>query len=339
MKRVLLTGAAGFAGSHVLRHLLAETDWQIVAPVTFRHRGNSGRIASALEGNDAWHERTKVIMHDLTAPLPSLADRAGRCDYVIAMASESHVDRSIAEPVPFIRNNIDVILSTLEYARAIEPESVIVFSTDEVYGPAGREWSAAGVELRPHEEWSPILPSNPYAASKAAQEAIAIAYWRTYGVPVVLVNSMNLIGEMQDPEKFLPMVISKILRGESVPVHGTPGDIGSRYWIHARNVADALLFLLRAAPAAFPVVPRPERWNVVGERLSNLDLARQAAAVLGRDLKFTLTDFHSARPGHDPHYGLDGAKIAAAGWKPPAGFAESLERTARWSLAHPEWLA
>src|SRR6266568_6722764 len=136
MKRVLLTGAAGFAGSHVLRHLLAETDWQIVAPVTFRHRGNSGRIASALEGNDAWHERTKVIMHDLTAPRTSLADRAGRCDYVIAMASESHVDRSIAEPVPFISNNIDVILSTLEYARAIEPESVIVFSTDEVYGPA-----------------------------------------------------------------------------------------------------------------------------------------------------------------------------------------------------------
>jgi len=330
----MLTGASGFAGSHVLRHLLAETSWQIVCPVTFRHRGNSGRIASALEGNDAWHERTKVIMHDLTAPLPSLADRAGRCDYVIAMASESHVDRSITGPVPFIRNNTDVILSTLEYARLAEPESVIVFSTDEVYGPMG-DGDA------PHAEWSPILPSNPYSASKACQEAIAIAYWRTYGVPVVIVNSMNLLGEMQDPEKFLPMLISKISKGESVPVHGTPGNIGSRYFIHARNVADALLCILRELPpAGFPAAARPDRWNVVGERrLSNLELAQMTAAVMGRPLRYELTDFHSARPGHDPHYGLDGSKLAAAGWKPPVGFAESLERTVRWALSHPEWLA
>ncbi len=317
-----------------MRHLLAETSWQIVCPVTFRHRGNSGRIASALEGNDAWHERTKVIMHDLTAPLPSLADRAGRCDYVIAMASESHVDRSITGPVPFIRNNTDVILSTLEYARLAEPESVIVFSTDEVYGPMG-DGDA------PHAEWSPILPSNPYSASKACQEAIAIAYWRTYGVPVVIVNSMNLLGEMQDPEKFLPMLISKISKGESVPVHGTPGNIGSRYFIHARNVADALLCILRELPpAGFPAAARPDRWNVVGERrLSNLELAQMTAAVMGRPLRYELTDFHSARPGHDPHYGLDGSKLAAAGWKPPVGFAESLERTVRWALSHPEWLA
>src|SRR6266536_807724 len=330
----MLTGASGFAGSHVLRHLLAETSWQIVCPVTFRHRGNSGRIASALEGNDAWHERTKVIMHDLTAPLPSLADRAGRCDYVIAMASESHVDRSITGPVPFIRNNTDVILSTLEYARLAEPESVIVFSTDEVYGPMG-DGDA------PHAEWSPILPSNPYSASKACQEAIAIAYWRTYGVPVVIVNSMNLLGEMQDPEKFLPMLISKISKGESVPVHGTPGNIGSRYFIHARNVADALLCILRELPpAGFPAAARPDRWNVVGERRRcNLELAQMTAAGMGRPLRYELTDFHSARPGHDPHYGLDGSKLAAAGWKPPVGFAESLERTVRWALSHPEWLA
>ena len=330
MKRVLLTGAAGFAGAHTLRHLLAETDWEITCPVTFRHRGNSGRIASSLQGNDAWHQRTNVIMHDLTAPLPSLADQVGRCDYVIAMASESHVDRSITDPVPFVRNNTDVILNTLEYARAAEPESVIVISTDEVYGPM----AAAA----PHAEWSPILPSNPYSASKAAQEAIAISYWRTYGVPVVIVNSMNLIGEMQDPEKFLPMVISRVLRGETVTIHGVPGDIGSRYFIHARNVADALLFLLRQHPVQFPAADRPDRWNVVGERLSNLELAQQAADVLGRELKFSLADFHSARPGHDPHYGLDGAKLAAAGWKPPLPFAESLERTVRWSLDHPEWM-
>jgi dTDP-glucose 4,6-dehydratase len=374
-KRCMLTGAGGFLGAHVLRHLLTETGWEIICPVTFRHRGNSDRIASSIQGNDDWHQRTKVIMHDLTAPLPLLADRAGSCDYVLALAAESHVDRSIADPVPFIRNNTDVMLSTLQYARAMKPDSVIVFSTDEVYGPMdAMRRGATGPgplpdtwDIAPHREWSPILPSNPYAASKACQEAIAISYWRTYGVPVVIVNSMNLFGEMQDPEKFLPMTISKILRGETVMIHGVPGDIGSRFFIHARNVADALLFLLEGpSPAMFPahapqqldvssvleglhvtrvpvpagpVAGRPDRYNVVGERRTNLELARQAAEIVGKPLRYELADFHSARPGHDPHYGLDGAKLAGLGWEPPVGFGDSLTRTVRWMLSHPEWLA
>lgn len=344
MTRVLLTGAGGFAGSHVLRHLLTETDWTVACPVTFRHRGNPARIESTLRSSEDWHDRVDVFMHDLTAPLPQLASRAGECDYVIAMASESHVDRSIADPVPFIRNNTDLILTTLEYARETRPRAVIVFSTDEVYGPMH--------DGKPHAEWSPVLPSNPYAASKACQEAIAISYWRTWGVPVILVNSMNLIGEMQDPEKFLPMVISRVRNGETVTIHGVPGDIGSRYFIHARNVADALLFILRNLPPAMFAMhfernyrlgmiqaDRPDRYNVVGEQRTNLELAQMAADVMGLPLDYELTDFHSARPGHDPHYGLDGAKLAAAGWKPPVPLAESLERTVRWSLANPQWLA
>jgi dTDP-glucose 4,6-dehydratase len=332
-RRVLLTGSGGFFGAHVLRHLLMETDWEIVCPVTFRHKGNSGRIASSLQDRDEWHQRVRVIMHDLSAPFPVLGDRVGRCDYVIALAAESHVDRSIAEPVPFIRNNVDVALSILEYARQAAPSSVVMFSTDEVYGPM--------LDGVPHAEWSPILPSNPYAASKACQEAAAVSYWRTYGVPVAIVNSMNLIGEMQDPEKFLPKVIRAVLAGDSVPIHGVPGDIGSRFFIHARNAADALLYILTALPPPplFPAASRPDRWNVVGEvRLTNLELAQMIAAAVGKPLAYELVDFHSARPGHDPHYGLDGARLAAAGWKPPMGFAESLERAVRWSLAHPQWL-
>lgn len=330
MTKVLLTGAAGFLGAHVLRHLLAETDWEIICPVTFRHRGNSWRIASSIQGNDQWHRRVSVVMHDLTAPLPGLASQVGRCSYVIALASESHVDRSITDPAAFTRNNVDVMLTTLEYARRASPHQVIVFSTDEVYGPV-----SDGV---PHAEWSPVLPSNPYSASKACQEAIAIAYWRTYGLPVTLVNSMNIIGEMQDPEKYLPMVMSKVTRGETVTVHGVPGDIGSRFFIHARNVASALLFLLGQPAARFPAAGRPDRWNVAGEQRTNLELAQMTADIMGLPLHYELTDFHSARPGHDPHYGLDGSKLAAAGWKAPVPFAEALERTVRWTLAHPEWL-
>jgi dTDP-glucose 4,6-dehydratase len=332
VKRLLITGTGGFIGAHALAHVLASTTWEIVATDSFRHKGKTDRLAQVLESAAHWRPRVTVITHDLAAPFsPQLSARIGRVDYVLAMASESHVDRSITDPVPFVRNNVDVILNTLEYCRGSHPEMVIVVSTDEVYGP---------VDGGGHAEWAPVLPSNPYAASKAAQEAIAISYWRTYGVPVVITNTMNVIGEMQDREKYLPTLISKIACGETVTVHGVPGNIGTRHYLHARNAADAWLHLFRqGAPARWPDADRPDRWNVAGpDRISNLELAERVAGIIGRPLRYELADFHSARPGHDPHYGLDGGKLAAAGWKPPVGFDASLAKTVRWTLDHPEWM-
>jgi dTDP-glucose 4,6-dehydratase len=297
-------------------------------------------------GPAEWRQRTRVVMHDLAAPVASqLRDKIGPVDYVLAVASLSHVDDSIADPVAFTRNNVDIALSVLEYARDASPAHLIWVSTDEVYGP-----TVAG---QAHPEWAPVLPSNPYSASKAAQEAIAIAYWRTYGVPVSIVNCMNLIGERQSAEKYLPTLIRRISRGELVTVHGRRGNIGTRYYLHARNLADALLFMLRnLPPAMFPAhagkiradVPSmparcPDRFNIVGpDRISNLELAQMVADLVGKQLHYRLEDFHFSRPGHDAHYGLDGSKVTAAGWKPPLPFRESLAKAVRWSLQHPEWL-
>lgn len=340
--RVLLTGAGGFAGSHVLEHLLANTAYEVVATDSFRHKGRNDRISRILDeaANVAWRERTRVITHDLAAPFTSgEIRRIGPVDLVIAMASESHVDRSLADPVPFVRNNVDVILNTLEFCRLASPSMLIVMSTDEVYGPVIPGYA--------HPEWAPVIPSNPYAASKAAQEAIAISYWRAYGVPLVIVNGMNLFGEMQDCEKFLPMVISRVWNEETVPVHGVPGNIGSRHYLHARNLADAMLYLWQHHPAAdyqpslrgAVTTPRPDRYNIAGLRaVSNLELAKTVADIMGKKLRYTLVDFHAARPGHDPHYGLDPGKLALKGWTPPVDFEASLEKTVRWTLKHPEWL-
>jgi len=362
-KTILITGAGGFVGHHFLEHVLATTDWNVIATDSFRHKGRTDRIAQVLDAAPVfassddgpppswefranWRARTKVITHDLVAPFTSQQVRelqAAEIDYIAAFASESHVDRSIHDPVSFCRNNIEITYTTLELARKLRPKSLIWVSTDEVYGPVEAS------DLKGHPEWDSILPSNPYSASKAAQEAIAISYWRTYGVPLVIVNCMNMIGERQDNEKFIPMVIGKVARGETVTIHGTANNIGTRHYLHARNLADAMCFIFKGRdPALFHShVPSydvhsadmPDRYNIASpDRIDNLTLAQMIAADIGRPLKYELEDFHSTRPGHDPHYGLDPSKLYHMGWKMPVPFRESLMRTVDWTLNHPEWM-
>lgn len=334
--KVLLTGIGGFIGSHVLEHLLINTDWDIIGIASWKHKGIPERIIDSVYYQE-YKDRVKIITHDLSAPLTQMTkDAIGKPDYIINIASQSHVDRSITDPVPFIQNNINVALNMLEYAREVKPEVFLQFSTDEVYGAAPK-----GVDFA---EWSTILPSNPYSASKAAQEAIAISYWRTYGVPVIITNTMNVVGERQDPEKFIPMCIRKILAGETITIHSYPDKktAGSRFYIHARNVADGLMKIIMAFPPKQykeGEVDRPERYNIVGEiELDNLALATMIAEILKKDLHYELTDFHSSRPGHDCRYALSGKKLADLGWMPPVKFEESLTRLVEWSIKNDKWL-
>lgn len=332
MKRVLLTGGAGFIGAHTLEHLLEKTDWFVVVVDSLEHRGNMKRIEQVLGKNPAWRERMQFVKQNLALELPvENLTWWGDVDYIINMASESHVDRSIADPKPFIFNNVGLTVNMLEYARLIKPKAFIQVSTDEVYGPMYND--------RPFTEWQRQIPSNPYSASKSAQEAIAISYWRTYGVPLIITNTMNNIGEMQDVEKFVPMLIRDIKAGREAQIHGTKHHIGSRFYLHARNHADALLFLLQKQPPKYGQANRPMRVNIVGDtRLSNLEMAQRIAKLLNKPLKYELVDFHSTRPGHDLHYGLDGSRLAGLGWKPPLTFAASLRRTVENYVEHPEWL-
>lgn len=333
LKRVLLTGAGGFVGHHTLEHILATTDWHVVCTDSFRHKGKTDRLREVLEGRPQDSSRVDVVAHDLTVPISrQLAHRIGPIDYLISMASESHVDRSITDPRPFIENNVALVLTLLDYAREYPVEKFLHVSTDEVYGPAP--------SIHQFKEGEKHRPSNPYAASKSAQEAIVYSYWRTYGLPCAISNTMNIIGERQDPEKFVPLVLQKVLRGEKVQIHATAdGKPGSRFYLHARNQADALCFILGLPFTAYRDGVDIQRFNVCGEReMDNLELARLIAQYAGRDLDYELTDFHSSRPGHDLRYALDGSRLKKWGWTPPIPLMESLARTIKWTMDHPEWL-
>lgn len=335
MTRVLLTGAGGFIGGHTLEHFLINTDWEMVCTDSFKHRGKTDRLRQVMDRfTPEQQQRVTVLTHDLTAPISDqLAHAFGDIDYIISMASESHVDRSITDPRDFVVNNVEVILTMLEYARQHPVKKFLQISTDEVYGTAA--------EGEFHKEGEPHRPSNPYSASKAAQEDICHSYWRTYGIPIAITNTMNIIGERQDCEKFVPMIISKVNAGEEVPIHASKDGVpGTRFYLHARNQADALLFLLKNVD--FPTYAEGvelERFNILGEReVSNLEMAELVAKYAGKELKPKFIDFHSSRPGHDLRYALDGSKMRNAGWRAPLSLEESLERTVKWTLGHPEWL-
>ena len=246
---------------------------------------------------------------------------------IIHMAAESHVDNSIEEPRLFFHNNINGTVEMLEYARTLNDlEMFFYFSTDEVYGSAPHGTA--------YKEWDRHRPTNPYSASKSAAENICVAYENTYKIPLMSINVMNAFGGRQHVEKYIPKTIKNVLLGNEVLVHSYPDkkQAGSRFYIHARNIAAALLFLLQKGKIG-------EKYNVVGEKeVDNLQLAKIIADVIGKPLNYKMVDFHSSRPGHDLRYCLSGEKMEALGWKIPVNFEDSFKATVEWTIANPEWL-
>jgi dTDP-glucose 4,6-dehydratase len=338
-KKVLLTGAGGAIGIHVFGHLMHNTDWEVVGVDSFRadHKGYFDRIGQTLRDHPEWKKRIRIFTHNLCAPFtPREIEKIGTIDYVINLASMSDVQASIEDPIPFVRNNTELMLNILEYVRQTKPEVFLHFSTDEVYGAVPKDSSG-------HKEWDSIVPSNPYSASKAAQEALAIAWWRSFGVPLIITNTMNNFGEMQAPSKFPAMIQQKIQRGETITVHAAGKEIGTRYYIHSRNTADAVLFILNNVKPVihqFGEIDLPVRLNIVGDKqVSNLELVEIIGRLMGVKPNVEVISFHKDNPGHDLHYGMNGEKLASLGWSSPMPFEESLKKTIEWQKAHEEWMS
>ena len=337
--KLLITGGAGFIGHHFVEHFLKETDWDIIVLDKLNYASQGfDRLRDINVFHDKWAQRVTIFTVDLQEPLSvGVKKEIGEVDYILNLASESHVDKSITDPVNFTRNNVNLVLNMLEWARELRNlKKFIQFSTDEVYGTAPE-----GIEYKEGDRFN---VGNPYSASKAAQEYIAIAYKNTFGVPVVVTNSMNVIGERQHLEKFVPLCIRKVLRDETIIIHANKDRTksGTRFYLHARNIAQAIHFILTETDELVDSIePRKGRDNIVDEKeMSNRELAQIVAKILGKELKYELVDFHSSRPGHDLRYALDGSKLVKAGFKYPKTLEESLKKTIEWVIKpeNKKWL-
>ena len=325
--KVIITGGCGFIGHHFVEHIYKNTDWEIIILDKLSYASNG---FERLRDTDTLNNsRVKVFTNDLINPLPEgiIKEIGLNVDYIVHMAAETHVDNSIKDPKLFIDNNIYSTLNMLEYAKKLPNlKMFFYFSTDEVFGPA------LGDTL--FKEWDRHKPTNPYSASKSAAEQICISYENTYKIPLMIVNVMNAFGERQHVEKFIPLCVKKLLNNETIYIHSYPDKktSGTRFYIHARNIAEAVLFLIKNGTIG-------EKYNISGEReVSNLEMAQMIAKFMHKELDYELIDFHSSRPGHDLRYGLDGTKLFEMGFKLPINFEESLRKTVEWTLENQKWL-
>lgn len=331
--KVLVTGAAGFIGSAVVRHLLGETEAHVVNLDKLTYAATPDALESA--ASSPRYRFEKVDICDATEVRRVLETH--QPDAIMHLAAESHVDRSIDAPAEFIQTNIvgtyTLLQEALRYYRASSDERQRGFrfhhiSTDEVFGSLGFEDPA-------FTEASPYQPSSPYSASKASSDHLVRAWHHTFGLPVVLTNCSNNYGPYQFPEKLIPLMIIKALGGEPLPVYGRGTNV--RDWLHVEDHARALWLVLQQGRVG-------ETYNIGGRsERSNLDVVHAICDLLDRQLpaktpRRELVKFVADRPGHDLRYAIDCARIQSElGWEPRESFDTGLEKTVLWYLEHRDW--
>ena len=332
--RLLVTGGCGFIGSAVVRHVVRTTDWQVANVDKLTYAGNLESLDDARNSNR--HRHFKIDICDRPALDAVFAET--RADAVLHLAAESHVDRSIDGAAPFIQTNLVGTFTLLEaataYWRTLDAPARERFrfqhiSTDEVFGSLGPDGKFS--------ETTPYAPNSPYSASKAGSDHLVRAWHHTYGLPTLATNCSNNYGPYHFPEKLIPLVIIRALRGERLPVYGK--GLNVRDWLHVEDHAEALVTVLQKG--------RPgETYNVGGDsERRNIDVVRAICRLLDAMLPQSasrphdrLIEFVADRPGHDARYAIDAGKIARElGWAPRRGFEDGLRQTVRWYLDNRGW--
>ena len=310
-----MTGGLGFIGSNFILHVAKNCgDHQITNIDLLSFGANLGNLREL--GHAEFYRLVKADINDTSIVKDQVAD----ADIVVHFAAETHVDRSISEPESFLHSNVNGTFTMLEAARHSKVSKFVHISTDEVYGsaPSGESF---------HEN-SPLNPSSPYSASKAAAEMLSIAYHRTYGVPIVILRCTNNFGPRQSPEKFIPKTIIRALLGLRVPIYGSGQQI--RDWTYVSDFCKAIDLAIEKGVNG-------QIYNVSARNeTSNLELVTRILSILGKSSN--LIESVDDRPGHDFRYSLNSDRIRKElGWKPEWSLSTALESTVKWYVENETW--
>ncbi len=313
MKRTLLvTGGAGFIWSNFVRYMLRRIKSKIINLDKLTYSGNLQSLRD-IQRNPSY----KFVKGDI-CDKKLVFKLARNCDAIINFAAESHVDRSIKDPTDSIRTNVFGTQVLLDAVRKFNIRRYIQISTDEVYG---------SIAKGKFDEFSPLRPNSPYAASKAAADLLVRSYCVTYKLPTIIVRSSNNFGPYQYPEKVIPLFVTNLLEGKKVPVYATGKN--EREWLYVMDNCEAIRHVLEYG--------RPgEIYNVgSGTILRNIGLTGEILKMLDKNKGFI--KFVKDRPGHDKRYALNSSKIRKLGWKPKHSFKEALRETVSWYKENTKW--
>ena len=313
--RILITGGAGFIGSNFVHQILRDhPSDQIVVLDKLTYAGNLRNLEGPLQD-----PRMQFVRLDIADP--AVSEVAKNCDAAVHFAAESHVDRSIEDAAPFVRANVEGTWRMIDACRASRVGRFVHVSTDEVYGSLGPEERST--------ESSPLAPTSPYAASKAASDLLVLSAFKTHGFPAIITRCTNNYGPFQFPEKFIPLMISQALAGQSLPVYGDGRNV--RDWIHVSDHCRAVDLILRNGREG-------QVYNIGGGcELENITVARKILCTLEKTE--SLLKFVTDRLAHDRRYALDCTKLKnELGWQPRWEFDRGLEETIRWYQENSLWL-
>jgi dTDP-glucose 4,6-dehydratase len=312
--RILVTGGAGFMGSNFIKYVLKiHPSWQVVNLDKLTYAGNLGNLKEIEK-----HKNYKFVKGDI-ADRGDVRKAIGQgVDKIFNYSAETHVDRSILEPEAFIKTDVFGTFTLLEAARKYNVAQYIQISTDEVYGSVSK-----GL----FNEKSPFEPNSPYAASKAGADLLCRAYFKTYGLPLIITHSCNFYGPNQYPEKLIPLFITNLLENKKIPVYGKGNQV--REWIFVQDHCRAIDLIAQKGKVG-------ETYNIgTGYCKKNIEVTKFILAELGFDKK--MIEYVKDRPGHDFRYALNSEKLKKLGWSPSVSWDEGLRRTINWYQENREW--
>ena len=308
MKTILVTGGAGFIGTNFIRYLFKNYDYNIINIDKLSYGSNIENLKDV-------NKNYAFIKRDIG---DNLSDIISNVDYIVNFAAESHVDRSIAEPANFVKENINGVINLLETVRKSgNNPKFIQIGTDEEYGD---------IINGSFNEDDALKPSSPYSASKASSSLIALSYYRTYGMKIMVTRTANNFGKYQFPEKLIPKTIIRHYLNMEIPLYGNGNN--KRDWIHVDDNVRAILTVLSNGKDG-------EIYNISGNNeLSNIEIVNKIFEIMNKKGKIK---YVSDRPGHDVRYSINSEKLLKLGWKPEYNFEEALKLTVEWYINNKDW--